>query len=178
MSSTKEQAPLFRVGDRVSLLYGIRRTLARVIEDRGPLGVHGRRLYRVCLDLGQDEATSIEIREEDLKAESAPEKVTWGAGGAMAVHRTLSYFGQEEDAHGMPNPWYHYLVVASPGPKAGSGVASIISLSAARRSGMAQSPSHTIVAKEGGPEAAFSKAEEYLDGRHPELKKIVSETKS
>ncbi|MEJ7638314.1 MAG: hypothetical protein WKF75_10155 [Singulisphaera sp.] len=89
----------------------------------------------------------------------------------------MSYFGQEEDAHGMPNPWYHYLVVASPGPKAGSGVASIISLSAAKRSRIAQGSSHSIVAKEGGPEAALCKAEDYLDDQHPELKKIVSETK-
>ena len=47
MSKVKEPAPRFRVGDWVSLLYGLRKVRAQIIEDRGPLGVGGRRIYRL-----------------------------------------------------------------------------------------------------------------------------------
>ena len=69
----------------------------------------------------------------------------------MALHRTMTYYGEEENDDDLPTTWYHYLVIASPGPKAGSGVASIITLSQARAQAIAQGPSHTIFAKEGGP---------------------------
>jgi len=47
--------------------------LAQIVEDRGPLGRQGRRLYQLNIDQGQDEST-IEIPEEDL--EPAPEIAT------------------------------------------------------------------------------------------------------
>ncbi|HEX8200132.1 MAG TPA: hypothetical protein VF590_06565 [Isosphaeraceae bacterium] len=87
----------------------------------------------------------------------------------------MSYFGEENDQHGMPKPWYHDIVVASPGPRAGSGVATIVSLSEARATGLAQGPSHTIVAPGGGAEAALCRAEEFLDSQHQGLKKIISQ---
>jgi hypothetical protein len=77
----------------------------------------------------------------------------------------------------MPMPWYHYLVVASPGPKAGAGVASILALSEARAAGMANGPAHTVAVRAGGPAAALVKAEEYLDAQHPDLKKVISDVK-
>ena len=96
----------------------------------------------------------------------------------MALHCTMTYQGNDEDASGMPNPWFHYLVLASPGAKTGSGTASIISLSEARAKGIAQGPSHTIIAKTGGPEAAIKLAEEFLDKEHPDLKKITTDPKA
>jgi hypothetical protein len=96
----------------------------------------------------------------------------------MALHCTVTYHGEEEDANGMPNPWFHYLVVASSGAKPGSGMASIISLSEARAAGIAQGPSHMIIAKVGSPEAAIKQAEEFLTTEHPGLKKIVSDPKA
>jgi len=171
-------APRFRIGDWVSFLYGPRKVLAKVVEDRGPLGVHRRRLYRVRLDVDRDESTTFEIPEEELQAATDADKAAWVETGSTGLHQTMSYFGNDEDEHGIPKPWYHYLVVASPGPRAGSGVASIIELSEAKASGVAQDPSTTIAAREGGPEAALSKAEEYLDSRHPGLKKVVNERKS
>ncbi len=96
----------------------------------------------------------------------------------MALQCTMTYHGTDEDASGMPNPWFHYLVVASPGAKPGSGTASIVSLSRARAKGIAQGPSHTIIAKEGGPEAAIQQAEAFLDKEHPGLKKIVTDPKA
>ena len=93
----------------------------------------------------------------------------------MALHRTMTYYGEEENDDDLPTMWYHYLVIASPGAKAGSGVASIITLSQARAQALAHGPSHTIFVKEGGPETALAKVEEFLDHHHPGLKKIVSD---
>lgn len=96
----------------------------------------------------------------------------------MFLQCTMTYHGTQEKDNGMPEPWFHYLVVASPGPKAGSGTASIVSLSEARAKGIAQGPSHTIIAKEGGAEAALQLAEAFLDKEHLGLKKIVTDPKT
>jgi hypothetical protein len=86
----------------------------------------------------------------------------------------MTYYGEQANERDLPVSWYHYLVIASPGAGAGSGVASIITLSKARAQAIASRPSHMIVASQGGPEAALAKAEEFLDGQHPGLKKIIS----
>jgi hypothetical protein len=53
-------------------MYGPRRVQAQFIEDRGPLGIHGQRIYRLRRDLEDGESTSIELKEEDLEAVEAP----------------------------------------------------------------------------------------------------------
>jgi hypothetical protein len=58
------------VGDLVSLLYGPRRVSGKVIEDRGPLGAHGRRIYLVQAVIGQDEPTMFEVPEDNLEEAS------------------------------------------------------------------------------------------------------------
>jgi hypothetical protein len=93
----------------------------------------------------------------------------------MALHRTMTYYGEEENNDHLPATWYHYLVIASAGTKPGSGVASIITLSEARAQAIARGPSHTILAKEGGPEAALVETEKFLDKHHPGLRKIISD---
>jgi hypothetical protein len=93
----------------------------------------------------------------------------------MALHRTMTYYGEEDHDEDLPTIWYHYLVIASPGPKAGSGVATIITLSQARAQAIEHGPAHTIFAREGGPETALAKAEDFLDYHHPGLKKIISD---
>jgi hypothetical protein len=93
----------------------------------------------------------------------------------MALHRTMTYYGHQGNGEELPATWYHYLVISSPGPTPGSGVASIITLSEARAKAMVHGPTHTIFAKEGGPEAALVKVEEFLDEHHPGLKKIVND---
>ena len=93
----------------------------------------------------------------------------------MALHRTMTYYGEEDHDKELPSIWYHYLVIASPGPKAGSGVASILTLSQARAHAIERGPSHTLFAKEGGPETALAKAEAFLDHHHPGLRKIISD---
>jgi hypothetical protein len=86
----------------------------------------------------------------------------------------MTYYGAEENARELPATWYHYLVIASPGTTPGSGVASIITLSQAKAEALSGGPSHILVAAEGGPDAALTKAEEFLDRHHPGLKKIKS----
>ncbi len=56
---------MIKVGDRVALLFGVQRVPAVVIEDRGAIGVGGRRFVRVRVevdDLGN-------VREFDYPAE-------------------------------------------------------------------------------------------------------------
>ena len=72
MSSAIRPDPHFRVGDWVSFLYGPKKVRAQVVEDRGLLGVGGRRLYRVRLDLEHGQPSTFELPEEDLEAAEAP----------------------------------------------------------------------------------------------------------
>jgi hypothetical protein len=92
----------------------------------------------------------------------------------VSLHCTMTFYGDERDGPDLPKTWYHYLVVASPGARAGSGVASILTLSEARADGMTHGPSHTIISSEGGPEAALDMAEQFLTRHHPGLNKIIS----
>ena len=72
MSSTKSQPPRFRIGDWVKFDYGPKKVAARIVEDRGPLGVHGRRLYRVQLDEKLGDASTFEMPENELDATPPP----------------------------------------------------------------------------------------------------------
>ncbi len=72
MSSARNQAPLFRVGDWVAFHYGAKSVSAKVIEDRGRLGVHGRRLYRVQLDPELGAESAFEMPEDELEIAAAP----------------------------------------------------------------------------------------------------------
>jgi hypothetical protein len=58
-----------RVGSRVTLTFGGRKVTGTVIEDRGHIGVGGRRLLRVRVELsGVAEPIEVEIPEAELKA--------------------------------------------------------------------------------------------------------------
>jgi hypothetical protein len=76
MSSTKNQPPLFRIGDWVKFDYGPKKVSAKVIEDHGPLGVHGRRLHRVQLDEKLGDASAFEMPEDELDATPAPVRLS------------------------------------------------------------------------------------------------------
>jgi hypothetical protein len=94
----------------------------------------------------------------------------------MALHCTMTYYGEEGDGLDLPRQWHHYLVIASPGTKPDSGVASILMLSATGAEGTSGAPSHTILTQEGGPNKALEMAEEYLSRRHSGLKRIISKS--
>jgi|SRR5271157_88069 len=75
MSIGKKRAPRFRVGDPVKFLYGTDKVAGEILEDRGPLGDYGRRLYRVRINAGQEDESSFEIPEEDIESRD-PENST------------------------------------------------------------------------------------------------------
>ena len=63
---TSDRLPLFHVGDQVSFQFGARRVVGEVVEDRGKIGVGGRRLLRVNAPM-DSEPLIIELPEEDLQ---------------------------------------------------------------------------------------------------------------
>jgi hypothetical protein len=67
MKSTTELAPQFRVGDWVMFPFGLRRVIVEIIEDRGPIGYRGRRLYGVRLNRSRTNPRTTEVPEEDLE---------------------------------------------------------------------------------------------------------------
>jgi hypothetical protein len=71
MSSVTESVPRFRFGDWVSFLVGSRKVLAQVVEDRGPVGIQGHRLFQLQLERGEDGGRTIEMPEADLEAAPA-----------------------------------------------------------------------------------------------------------
>jgi len=65
--STGTPAKPFRVGAIVIVRLGSTRLRARIIEDRGPIGVGGRRLFRVQPLSGSDDAgQSFEVPADQL----------------------------------------------------------------------------------------------------------------
>jgi len=88
MSSATRPKPRFQVGDWVSFLYGPKRVVAQVVEDRGSLGVGGRRLYRIRLDFEHDLPSTFEVREDDLEAADVPTEAN------PLLKATLDYLGQ------------------------------------------------------------------------------------
>jgi len=58
----------FRVGQAVRIKHGFRGMIGEVIEDRGPIGVRGRRLYTVRLRLDPWNEHTTEWPEESLEA--------------------------------------------------------------------------------------------------------------
>jgi hypothetical protein len=57
---------LARVGDRVVLMIGTREVEGAVVEDRGLIGVGGRRIVRVRAEL-DDEVQEFEVPEDELR---------------------------------------------------------------------------------------------------------------
>jgi hypothetical protein len=58
----------FRVGQKVRMVHAFRGMVGEVIEDRGPIGVRGRRLYSVKLRLDPWNEHMSEYPEESLEA--------------------------------------------------------------------------------------------------------------
>ena len=62
------QKARFKKGDRVKIPFGPSVVTGEVVEDRGEIGVHGRRLYRVKYDIGAGEDWFSEVAEEEITA--------------------------------------------------------------------------------------------------------------
>lgn len=70
-TTEKPQEKRFRVGQSVWLLMGHRPVKAEILEDRGPLGVGGRRLYRIKVEVAPGESSSFKLSADDLAAEAS-----------------------------------------------------------------------------------------------------------
>ncbi len=57
----------FRVGQRVRLKHGFRGKIGEVVEDCGPIGAGGRRLYGVRIDLEPFDENPLTLAEESLE---------------------------------------------------------------------------------------------------------------
>ncbi|MBX3413529.1 MAG: hypothetical protein KF708_12635 [Pirellulales bacterium] len=69
MHSTPSISSSLNVGDWVSFDYGSQRIWAQIIEDRGGLGVRGRRLLRLRFRRGSEEV-AFEMPEDELVREN------------------------------------------------------------------------------------------------------------
>ncbi len=61
----------FKVGDKVSFYNGIRRVVARVVEDRGRIGVNGRQIFTIEVDVEGDQPSRFELPAERLSRPQA-----------------------------------------------------------------------------------------------------------
>jgi hypothetical protein len=66
--NAKRRKPLFRVGEHVKVPFGLQKLPAVVVEDRGPIGIRGRRLYQVEIPIDPFEPMRVETSEEDMEA--------------------------------------------------------------------------------------------------------------
>ena len=57
----------YRVGDKVRLLHAFRGVIAEVVEDRGPIGYRGRRLYAVRFRVDPWNEHTSELPEESIE---------------------------------------------------------------------------------------------------------------
>jgi hypothetical protein len=77
MRSLKKEPPRFFIGDWVKFAYGPKKVSARIVEDRGLLGVQGRRLYRVQLDDELGQPSTFEVPEDELETELTPVRISY-----------------------------------------------------------------------------------------------------
>ena len=62
-----KRPPKFHVGDRVKVRFGDGLARARIVEDRGNIGVGGRRIVRIKLAMEEPEVDmSFEVPAEEL----------------------------------------------------------------------------------------------------------------
>ncbi len=67
MNTTRKQSS-FRVGDRVRVDFGRRKLTGVIVEDRGAIGVQGRRLFQVDIPMDPFEPMSVELPEDEMEA--------------------------------------------------------------------------------------------------------------
>ena len=69
MARRRPRAPAdpFPVGSHVRLAWGVGKVVATVVEDRGHIGVGGRRLIRVRIDQPMSEPVELEMPAEELE---------------------------------------------------------------------------------------------------------------
>lgn len=66
--STKARRKAWKVGDRVRFRFGASQVIGVIIEDRGPIGVGGRRLLTVQARIDPMNDIVLEMPAEELRA--------------------------------------------------------------------------------------------------------------
>jgi hypothetical protein len=69
-NNKKSPLPLYKKGDFVSFGFGSDVVTGQIVEDRGCLGIGGRRLYGIKFEVNPGEQTYIEMPEVELTAEA------------------------------------------------------------------------------------------------------------
>jgi hypothetical protein len=96
----------FRVGDWVTFPFGVGDLTAQVIEERGPLGVGGRHIYRILV-ADEPEPDSFEIPEDHMRAAAVPDNAAivryLKEGGLVEILRSNLRGGPEQ-----PRVWLTY----------------------------------------------------------------------
>jgi hypothetical protein len=92
----------------------------------------------------------------------------------------VSYFSEDANVEGLPRRYLSYLVVASPAPIAGGGIASITPLAAYDENPVCKTCERVFAVKAGGPAAAMEEAVVYLNAYHEgdRLRSVRSEVRS
>ena len=60
--------PLFKKGDMVTFPFGAGSAAGQIVEDRGCLGIGGRRLYGIRFEINPGDQRYVEVPEEELTA--------------------------------------------------------------------------------------------------------------
>jgi hypothetical protein len=66
--STTPKHTSFRIGDRVRIELGPRKLTGVIVDDRGPLGIRGRRLFDIEIPLDPEEPMRLVMREDEMEA--------------------------------------------------------------------------------------------------------------
>lgn len=98
----------YQVGDRVLVPLGARKVKGFITEDRGAIGVQGRRLYRVAIPVEPDEPISFELPESEIQSipesESADRELDPVEVDDYLMHGGLALILQAESSGGKGQP--------------------------------------------------------------------------
>ncbi|MEX0794417.1 MAG: hypothetical protein WD045_14875 [Pirellulaceae bacterium] len=105
MSISTSSKGKFSVGDWADMRYGAQRRIVKVVEDRGGLGVGGRRLYSVIPIQSSEERRVVEMPEEKLQPANdfRRDVVDYlGSGGLVEILKRNLSGGKNQ-----PRVWLH-----------------------------------------------------------------------
>lgn len=100
MIAARKERKRFHVGDWVAFRFGTSDLFAQVAEERGPLGINRRQLYRIQVDRDGDEPDSFELPEDELRAAAPPDKTAivsyLASGGLVKILQSNLNGGREQ----------------------------------------------------------------------------------
>lgn len=67
MGSQQKRHPRIRVGDQVRFTFGVRQTVGTIVEDRGPIGNGGQRLFAIRVPITESDPMTIELQADEIE---------------------------------------------------------------------------------------------------------------